>query len=279
MSNNAPSSQIFTTPAKAAIFGIVIGAVVGVALLMLFQWGFQGEEHGGSHGSTAAQDSENTSQSKEPLYWVAPMDPNYRKDGPGKSPMGMDLVPVYEGQQGNAENNQGNGAGVVTISPNVVNNLGVKTAPVKREPIDSKISTVGYVQYDEDEIVHIHPRVAGWVEKLHVKAEGDRVEKGEPIYTLYSPQLVNAQEELVIALKRKNTGLINGAKDRLKALQLSEGLIQNLEKTLKVQQNITFYAPQSGVVDGLNIREGFYVKPENTLLSICLLYTSDAADE
>ena len=271
MSNNAPSSPIFTTPAKAAIFGIVIGAVVGVALLMLFQWGFQGEEHGGSHGSTAAQDSENTSQSKEPLYWVAPMDPNYRKDGPGKSPMGMDLVPVYEGQQGNAENNQGNGAGVVTISPNVVNNLGVKTAPVKREPIDSKISTVGYVQYDEDEIVHIHPRVAGWVEKLHVKAEGDRVEKGEPIYTLYSPQLVNAQEELVIALKRKNTGLINGAKDRLKALQLSEGLIQNLEKTLKVQQNITFYAPQSGVVDGLNIREGFYVKPENTLLSIAKL--------
>ena len=94
MSNNAPSSQIFTTPAKAAIFGIVIGAVVGVALLMLFQ----GEEH----GSAAAQDSESTSQSKEPLYWVAPMDPNYRKDGPGKSPMGMDLVPVYEGQQGNA---------------------------------------------------------------------------------------------------------------------------------------------------------------------------------
>jgi len=138
MSNNAPSSQIFTTPAKAAIFGIVIGAVVGVALLMLFQ----GEEH----GSAAAQDSESTSQSKEPLYWVAPMDPNYRKDEPGKSPMGMDLVPVYEGQQGNAENNQGNGAGVVTISPNVVNNLGVKTAPVKREPIDSKISTVGYVQ-------------------------------------------------------------------------------------------------------------------------------------
>ena len=81
MSNNAPSSQIFTTPAKAAIFGIVIGAVVGVALLMLFQ----GEEH----GSAAAQDSESTSQSKEPLYWVAPMDPNYRKDGPGKSPMGM----------------------------------------------------------------------------------------------------------------------------------------------------------------------------------------------
>ena len=127
---------------------------------------------------------------------------------------------------------------------------------------------MGYVQYDEDKLIHIHPRVDGWIEKLYVKAEGDPVEKGQPLYSLYSPQLVNAQEELLIALKRNNGSLVTAAKDRLKALQLSAGLIKELEQTKKVQQTITFYSPQAGVVDGLKIREGFYVKPGDTLLSI-----------
>ena len=105
----------------------------------------------------------------------------------------------------------------------MVNNLGVRTAPVELENMHTEISTVGYVQYDEDQLIHIHPRVDGWIEKLYVKAEGDPVEKGQPLYSLYSPQLVNAQEELLIALKRNNGSLVTAAKDRLKALQLSAG--------------------------------------------------------
>ena len=235
------------------IIAIIIGAALGAGALSLYQGT-------GSSGNG----NEATSGEKKPLYWVAPMDSNYRRDKPGKSPMGMDLIPVYE--EGSSGDDFGPGA--VKIAPHVVNNLGVRTAPVELKNMHTEISTVGYVQYDEDKLIHIHPRVDGWIEKLYVKAAGNPVEKGQPLYTLYSPQLVNAQEELLIAIKRNNSSLIAAAKDRLKALQLSADFIQKLEKTRKVQQNITFYSPQAGVVDGLKIREGFYVKPGNTILSI-----------
>lgn len=201
---------------------------------------------------------------KKPLYWVAPMDPNYRRDKPGQSPMGMDLIPVYE----NADDGAGAGPGTIKISPDVVNNLGVRTAKAAFKSLHSQIQTVGYVGYDEDQLVHVHPRVEGWIEKLYVKAAGDPVEKGQPLYDIYSPALVNAQEEFVLALERKNRRLIQAAKGRLKALQLPQQAIEAVEQTRKVKQFITLYAPQSGVVDNLNIREGFYVKPGTTLMSI-----------
>ncbi len=216
----------------------------------------------GSNGSQ--NESGSVTQDKLPLYWVAPMNPDYKRDKPGKSPMGMDMIPVYE--EGSAGPDVGPGA--IQISPDVVNNLGVRTAVVERKVLHSEIKTVGYVGYDEDQLVHIHPRVEGWIEKLYLKASGDPVKKGQPLYEIYSPQLVNAQEELVLALNRSNQRLIRAAKDRLKALQLPESVIKKLMKTKKVKQSITFFAPQSGVVDNLNIREGFFVKPGTTLMSI-----------
>ena len=233
------------------IIAIIIGAAIGAGTLGLFL-------------NPNSEGPKTNSEEKKPLYWVAPMDSNYRRDKPGKSPMGMDLIPVYEDESSTDDF----GPGAVRVAPHVVNNLGVRTAPVELENMHTEISTVGYVQYDEDKLIHIHPRVDGWIEKLYVKTEGDPVEKGQPLYSLYSPQLVNAQEELLIALKRNNGSLVTAAKDRLKALQLSAGLIKELEQTKKVQQTITFYSPQAGVVDGLKIREGFYVKPGDTLLSI-----------
>lgn len=214
--------------------------------------------------SALRADQSGPPEKNEPLYWVAPMDPNYKRDKPGKSPMGMDLVPVY------AEDGDGSdsGPGTIKISPEVVNNLGVRTATVEWQRLHSMIRTVGYVQYDEDRLIHIHPRVKGWIEKLHVKASGDPVTAGQALYELYSPELVNAQEELVLALNRENERLISAAEDRLRALQLSNALISELKNSREVKQNITFYSPQAGVVDNLNIREGFFVQPGTTLMSI-----------
>ena len=199
-----------------------------------------------------------------PKYWVAPMDPNYQRDKPGKSPMGMDLIPVYD----EPANQTDEGPGTIKISPEVVNNLGVRTVKVQQKALRSAIKTVGYVGYDEDQMVHIHPRVEGWIEKLYVKAAGNPVEKGQPLYDLYSPALVNAQEELVLALDRKNKRLIQAATDRLKALQLPASALKKLIKTRKVQQFVTLFSPKSGVVDNLNIREGFFVKPGTSLMSV-----------
>jgi membrane fusion protein, copper/silver efflux system len=211
----------------------------------------------------AVQESAPLTVKKKPLYWVAPMDPNYRRDKPGKSPMGMDLIPFY-GEEGGAND----GPGTVKISPDVVNNLGVRTATVQRGFLHSQIQTVGYVKYDEDQLVHIHPRVSGWIEHLYVKASGDPVKKGEPLYSLYSPELVNAQEELLIALERDKSQLIKAAVNRLTSLRVSSWAISQIKKNREVQQNITFYAPQDGVIANLDIRQGFYVKPGSTIMSI-----------
>jgi Cu(I)/Ag(I) efflux system membrane fusion protein len=206
----------------------------------------------------------NASSEKQPLYWVAPMNPDYKRDKPGKSPMGMDLIPVYE-ETGTSPDA---GPGTIRISSDVINNLGVRTALVINQPLHTMINTVGYVQYDEDQLIQIHPRVEGWIEKLYVKAVGDPVKKGQPLYEIYSPALVNAQKELLIALDRGNSRLIQAADDRLKALRLPGNAIQALKKSREIKQTITLYAPQSGVVTNHNIREGFFVKPSTSLMSI-----------
>jgi Cu(I)/Ag(I) efflux system membrane fusion protein len=206
--------------------------------------------------------TEPTVSDAKPLYWVAPMDPNFRKDQPGKSPMGMELVPVF------ADADKLDDPGVVRISPNVVNNLGVRTAEVKLAVLQVPIKTVGYVQYNENNLLHVHPRVEGWIEKLYIKAAGEQVNKGEPLYALYSPELVNAQEEYLLANKRNNQELTLAAESRLLALQMPAKSLRQLKTNQKVQQTIVFNAPQSGVIDNLAIREGFYVKPGTTLMSI-----------
>ncbi|MBL4607972.1 MAG: efflux RND transporter periplasmic adaptor subunit [Pseudomonadales bacterium] len=248
--------QKFTgSTAVGMVVGIAVGigvAVVGNQLLM--------KPTANMSGMT---DSISMKEDKKPLYWVAPMDANYRRDKPGQSPMGMDLIPFY------ADDGGGNGGpGTVRISPDVVNNLGVRTAVAKRQSMHSEIKTVGYVKYDEDKLLHIHPRVEGWIETLYVKAAGDPVKEGQPLYDIYSPALVNAQEEFVLALGRKNKRIIRAAEDRLTALQLPKSVIRQLKKTKQVKQTITVVAPQSGVVDNMNIREGVFVKPGNTVMSI-----------
>ncbi|WNO11143.1 efflux RND transporter periplasmic adaptor subunit [Teredinibacter sp. KSP-S5-2] len=215
-------------------------------------------------GKDETSSASGTDQEKEILYWVAPMDPNYKRDKPGKSPMGMDLIPVYAGGNDSVDE----GPGTIQINPSVVNNLGVRSVQARRAPLNTEIRTVGYVKYDEDQLTHIHPRVEGWIEKLYVTASGDPVDLGQALYTLYSPQLVNAQEELILALNRNNQRLIQAAEDRLKALQLPSAFINTLKRNRQVEQSVTFYAPKSGVVDNLNIREGFFVKPGTTLMSI-----------
>lgn len=201
-------------------------------------------------------------QKKEPeiLYWVAPMDANYRRDKPGQSPMGMDLVPFY------AEDSTEEG--VVKISPVVQNNLGVRTDKVTEGVLNREINTVGYISFDEEKLFHLHTRVEGWVDKLIIKAEGDTVKKGEKLFELYSPALVNAQEEYLTALRSKNKILINASKDRLIALGISNWHIERLKKTRKVRQRIDYTAKNEGFIQKLNIREGMFIKPSMDVLTI-----------
>ena len=213
--------------------------------------------------ASQASSSSASSTEKQPLYWVAPMDPNYRRDEPGKSPMGMDLIPFY-GDEGGEKM----GAGTVSVASEVVNNLGGRTGVAERGQLSTHIRTVGYLGYNEEQIVHVHPRVDGWIEKSFIKTNGDKVEQGAPLFDLYSPTLVNAQEEFVFALGRKDARMIKAGEERLQALQVPQSFIDRLKKTRQVSQTVRFFAPRSGVVDNLSIQDGFYVTPAKTLMSI-----------
>ncbi len=229
---------------------LVLGALVGALLYRLLDPSEQGHEMG-------------SEARKEPLYWVAPMDPNYRRDGPGKSPMGMDLVPYY----GDADSSDA-APGTVRISADTQHNLGVRIAAVERRDVQRELRLPGVVHYAEDLLTHVHPRVAGWIETLHVEAVGDAVERGQPLYRLYAPTLINAQEDYLLALKRNNRDLIEAAQARLQSLQLNATQIAAIAQSGAVNQSVLFTAPQSGVLDRLTVREGFYVQPGDTLMSI-----------
>ena len=207
------------------------------------------------------------SNEKKVMYWVAPMNPTYRRDEPGKSPMGMDLIPVYEGDKDDMNEDMS----IVKIRPEVINNLGVRSAKVERGPLWKRISTVGYIDYDETRINHIHTRTEGWIEKLQVRAEGEQVKRGQLLFELYSPPLVNAQEEYLQALASGNRRLAAASLEKLSALGISKSQIDRLEKDKQITQNIRFYAPQSGVLINLGVREGMYIKPETQILSIANL--------
>jgi Cu(I)/Ag(I) efflux system membrane fusion protein len=202
-----------------------------------------------------------TANEREILYWVAPMDPNYRRDSPGKSPMGMDLVPVYADEAGAP-------AGVVKIDPAVIQNLGVRTAAVERGPLWRRIDTVGYVAFDERRIGHIHLRTDGWIEKLYVKSNGERVKRGDPLFELYSRDLVNAQEEYIQALRGNNDYLKQASRERLEALGISSTQIEQVTKQRRASQRIRVYASQDGIIDSLNVREGMYVKPDTEVMAL-----------
>ena len=196
---------------------------------------------------------------KKLLYWVAPMDANFRRDEPGKSPMGMDLVPVYDdGEEGST----------VKISSTVENNMGVRTAFVKKDKLWRRIDTVGYVDFDENKISHIHLRTKGWIEKLLIKSEGERVKKGQLLFEVYSPELVNAQEEYLQALRSGHKGLSSASRERLEALGISTEQIKTLNKKRKSSQYVKIFAKQDGIVAKLNVREGMFVMPQKEIMSL-----------
>ncbi len=197
---------------------------------------------------------------KEILYWVAPMDPNYKRDEPGKSPMGMDLVPVYAGDELSSD--------AVTISPAVENNLGVRTAPATVRPLWRRIQATGYVGFDEKRISHINLRTQGWITRLLVDAEGERVKKGDLLFEYYSPELVNAQKEYLQASKRSDSRLKAGSTEKLLALGMNRSGIEALAKRGRASDNIRVAAPQDGIITDLNIREGMFVQPNTTIMSL-----------
>jgi Cu(I)/Ag(I) efflux system membrane fusion protein/cobalt-zinc-cadmium efflux system membrane fusion protein len=206
---------------------------------------------------------------KKIKYWVAPMDPNYIRNEPGKSPMGMDLVPVYEEEGENKEP-----ASTIRIDPVTMQNMGVRLGKVKRKPLTKYIRTFGNITYNETKIYTVNTKFNGWIEKLYVDFEGAKVKKGQPLFDIYSPELVSAQEEYLLALQQQSSlsnssypnirqgaqRLLEASRTRLRYWDLTDEQIEELETRKKVRKTLTVYSPTHGVVTKKNAFEGHYVK-------------------
>lgn len=202
---------------------------------------------------------------REVLYWYDPMHPEHRFDKPGPSPfMDMDLVPRYADE---AE------ADRVRVAAGIQQAMNVRTARVERGRLWRRIDTVGRVEYDESRLHHYHPRVQGWIEDVQVNAVGEPVAAGQVLFTLYSPELVNAQEEFLHALRRGDAGTIRAARDKLRALDVQPEVIAELERTRTVQRALPWRARQDGVVATLGIRHGMFVTPGTIMLELVDLST------
>ena len=219
---------------------------------------------GGGYWAATKMGGATTAKEKAPLYWVNPMDPRDKRDAPAKDNMGMDFIPVYEEKQGGSP-------GTVTISPEIQQNLGVRLAKVEKLPVHQQIETVGYVGYDEERLEAINSRMAGWIRNLAIKNEGQQVARGSFIYDLYAPDLVNAQHEYLLALNTTNPLLLRAAEGKLKSLQVPADQIAALKRSRQVQETVRIYAPSSGYVSELKVREGQYVEPAAPLFNISTL--------
>lgn len=173
------------------------------------------------------------------LYWVAPMDPLYVRDKPGKSPMGMDLVPIYED-----EVMSGTG---VTIDPAMIQSIGVRFENVRRGPLEKSIHATAHVDYNEDNLVVVSTRTDGWIEKLHVTSPGTTVNAGDPLFDFYAPKLFSAQEEYLIALRSGDNQLIVSARERLKLLGVADAEIADIRRNGS-RRALTIVAPIDGTV-------------------------------
>jgi multidrug efflux pump subunit AcrA (membrane-fusion protein) len=214
------------------------------------------------------------------IFYRNPMNPAITSPVPMKDEMGMDYVPVYEGEAPASSGVEG--MALVEVTPEAARLAGVQTAPVEREGMGRAIRTVGTVVPDETRVRHVHTKIAGWVERLHVNFTGQHVRTGQPILALYSQELLASQEELLRAreaaarfaaselpeVRRGGEDLVRAARRRLELFDVPPAFVTELERTGTPQRAVTLTAPVSGYVTAKGVFEGQQVEPGMELFTI-----------
>jgi len=223
----------------------------------------------GDGQATTAAAPASDAKGREILYWQAPMDPTYIRDEPGKSPMGMDLIPVYRGDEERME------PGGVSIDPVTAQNIGVRTAAIQSRELKKAIRTIGRIGYDEKRVYHVHTKVDGWIEKLYVDSTGEKVSKDDILLEIYSPKLVSAQEEYLLARRSRETmagvgreSIADLSRRRLELWDVPPHQIKEIEETGKAMRTLHIHSPSTGIVIEKPVTEGMYVKPGMAIYTI-----------
>jgi membrane fusion protein, copper/silver efflux system len=214
--------------------------------------------------TTTPTDASATQEAAAQARYACPMHPHIQQHGPGSCPIcGMTLV----------QQNRQQGADV-NVSAAMQQTLAIRTANAERRTLWRFIETFGQVQYAEDAIHHSHIRAEGWIEQLYVRSLGQRVKAGDKLFSYYAPDLLVAQDDYLQALSvskqngERSRSLLQRAETRLRLLGLTEKDISTLQQSQRSQYHITVHAHQDGVVTMLNVRDGMYISPGDTLMEI-----------
>ena len=213
--------------------------------------------------------------------WTCPMHPSVIREEPGDCPIcGMDLVPLEQVEP--AAESRVAGHGVVEISPEKQQLIGVAPTPVERRQLLADVRAVGSVIVSERLLSDIHTKVEGWVEKLYAEETGTIVREGEALLTIYSPELVSTQEEYLLALRsrerlkdspfpevrRSGESMADASRRRLQLWDISEEEIERLERTGEVREALTLYSPTTGYILDKHVVEGMRVTPAMVLFRV-----------
>jgi Cu(I)/Ag(I) efflux system membrane fusion protein len=214
---------------------------------------------------------------REILFYRNPMNPDVISQIPMQDSMGMDYVPVYAEDSGTSDV-----AGMVKIDPVVVQNIGVRTAVAKKEALSRTVRAVGRVDFDEQLMVRLHPKVEGWIEEIRVDKTGQKINKNEILLSIYSPKLVSTQQEYLLAINNWETlkdsqfvdirdgalDLVKSSRERLELLDVPAHQIKELESSHKIKKNLHIHSPVPGTVIRIGTRQGQYVTPATELYMI-----------
>ncbi len=202
-------------------------------------------------------------------YWTCPMHPEIQEDEFGSCPIcGMDLVPVHADTE---EHEEPRGRLRITTTQQQI--IGMKYDTVLYRDLMPAIRTVGRITTDERREAEVTLRVEGWVEQTHVNETGVTVRRGQPLVTVYSPELISSQEDYLVARERGNENIAQRARERLRLLNMPESEIQKIEETGEPLMEVMLTAPFKGAVLKKNVRDGMKIDPGTPLYEIADLST------
>ena len=219
------------------------------------------------------------------LYWTDPMTPGYKSDKPGKSPfMDMELVPVYEDAAAAGTEAPKNVAGysAIQLGTDRQQLIGVQIGKVEKRNVSKTVRAVGRIAVDETTLTHIHAKFEGYIERLFVDYTGKPVRKGQPLASIYSPDLLATEQEYLLAyrawrqfsrsgnpdLAKNGKDLYDSARQRLLLWDIRPADIERLERSGVPEKALTLYSPIDGTVMAKNAVEGNRVMPGDSLFEI-----------
>jgi len=252
----------FMTISLVLVVGISIGIVAGYWLANLKQ----------------VVEEATISTNKKILFYRNPMNPLVTSAVPAKDAMGMDYVPVYA----DVDKTANSPSGTVKIDGITSQNINVRTAKAVHSSLSHTVRALGRVAYDEERMVHLHPKTEGWIEKLNIDKTGQKVKKNTDLLSIYSPQLVASQQEYILALNNLKVlenspikdirhgaeELVKSSRERLKLLDVPGHQLHALEKSLKIKKSLHIHSPADGIVMKIGAREGQFVTPATEIYMI-----------